>query len=122
MSNQLTASVHKVLDTQTFESGFTKRVLVLRTTGDYPKPVPFEFFKDKTTLLDNLTEGQMVTVHFNVEGSEWKEKFYPKLVGWKIDTEENGSAVIAEVAREKALNGDMANQFNEQQDGLDLPF
>ena len=102
MSNQLTASVYKVLDTQTFESGFTKRVLVLMTTGDYPKPVPFEFFKDKTALLDNLKEGQLVTVHFNVEGSEWKGKFYPKLVGWKVDAEQDGNAVIANEAREKA--------------------
>jgi hypothetical protein len=102
MSNTLTAPVHKVLDTQTFESGFTKRVLVLKTTGDYPQTIPFEFFKDKTALLDNLTEGQMVTVHYNLQGSEYNGKFYCNLPAWKVDTEENGSAVIASAAREKA--------------------
>lgn len=122
MSNTLTASVHKVLETQTFESGFTKRVLVLRTTGDYPQTIPFEFTKDRTALLDNLQEGQMVTVHYDIRGNEYNGKFYCNLTAWKVDTEENGSAVIAETARDKALNGDMANQFNEQQDEDMLPF
>jgi hypothetical protein len=121
MSNTLTASVQKVLETETFKSGFTKRVLVLRTTGDYPQTIPFEFTKDRTALLDNLEEGQMVTVHYDIRGNEYNGKFYCNLTAWKVDTEENGSAVIAEAAREKALNGDMANQFNEEQDS-GLPF
>jgi len=102
MSNTLTAPVHKVLDTQTFESGFTKRVLVLKTTGDYPQTIPFEFTKDRTALLDNLQEGQIVTVHYDIRGNEYNGKFYCNLTAWKVDSEENGSAVIAEAAREKA--------------------
>jgi len=116
MSNKLTASVHKILDVQKFDSGFYKQTLVLKTQGDYPQSIPFEFFKDKTALLDNLTEGQIVTVHFNVEGSEWKGKFYPKLVGWKVDAEQDGNAVIAEAAKEKA-----AMQYDPNEES-GLPF
>lgn len=116
MSNQLTASVYKVLDTQTFESGFTKRTLVLKTTGEYPQTIPFEFVKDKTSLLDNLQDGQMVTVHYDIRGNEYKGKFYCNLQAWKIDTEQDGSAVIAEVAKEKA-----AMQYDPNEDS-GLPF
>lgn len=115
MIYKLTASVHKILDVQRFDSGFYKQTLVLKTQGDYPQTVPFEFFKDKTSLLDNLTEGQLVTVHFNVEGSEWKGKFYPKLVGWKVDDEQDGNAVIADEAKKQAQPA-----IDEPDD--DLPF
>jgi len=83
---KLTAPVYKVLDTQTFDSGFSKRTLVLKTTGDYPQTIPFEFFKDKTALLDNLEEGQVVTVYYNLQGSEYKGKFYANLNGWRVES------------------------------------
>lgn len=82
---KITAPVYKVLETQTFESGFSKRTLVLKTTGDYPQTIPFEFFKDKTGLLDNLKEGEEVTVYYNLQGSEYKGKFYANLNGWKVE-------------------------------------
>lgn len=118
----ITAPIYKILPTQTFDSGFQKRTLVLKTTGDYPQTIPFEFVKDRTSLLDNLKEGQTVTVHYDIRGNEYNGKFYSSLQAWKVDAEENGSAVIANAAKEKALNGDMANQFNEQQDEDMLPF
>lgn len=115
----LTAPIHAILDTQEFDSGFRKRVLVLKTTGDYPQTIPFEFTKERCDALDKLTEGQIVTVHYDLRGNEYNGRYYVNLSAWKFDAEENGSAVIANAAKEKALNGDMANQFNED---MGLPF
>ena len=115
MSQTLTATVYRVMETQTFESGFQKRVLVLETTGDYTQTIPFEFIKEKTTLLDNLEEGQIVTVHYNLRGSEYNGRFFCNLQGWKIDTEQDGSAVIANAARNSATPQPI------EEDG-DLPF
>ena len=114
---KLTAPVYKILDTQTFDSGFSKRTLVLKTTGDYPQTIPFEFFKDKTALLDNLEEGQIVTVHYNLQGSEYKGKFYANLNGWKVDAEQDGNAVIANEARKQAQPA-----IDEPKDLDSLPF
>lgn len=113
---KITAPVYKVLETQTFESGFSKRTLVLKTTGDYPQTIPFEFFKDKTGLLDNLKEGEEVTVYFNPLGNEYKGKFYSTLNGWRVEAAQDGNAVIAEAAKEKA-----AMQYDPNEES-GLPF
>jgi hypothetical protein len=102
MSNKITAPVYKVLETQTFDSGFTKRTLVLKTTGDYPQTIPFDFLKDNVNKLDNIAEGQLVTVSYDLRGNEYKGKFYVNLVGWKIDATEDGNDVTAQAARDKA--------------------
>jgi len=115
MSNTLTAPIHKILDVQTFDSGFYKQTLVLKTQGDYPQTIPFEFFKDKTALLENLKEGQLVTVHFDVRGNEYKGKFYSSLQGWKVDAEQDGNSVIANEAKKQAQPA-----IDEPDD--DLPF
>ena len=81
----LTGKVYKVLPLQTFHSGFTKRVAVIETEGEYPQKLPIEFLKDRTVMLDNITEGQLVTVDYDLRGSEWNDKFFLSAVAWKID-------------------------------------
>lgn len=104
----LTGKVYKVLPLQTFESGFTKRVAVIETDGEYPQKLPIEFLKDRTVMLDNITEGQLVTVEYDLRGSEWNDKFFLSAVAWKIDAKTSPSTEVK-------LNGDMAQQFNEEQ-------
>jgi hypothetical protein len=77
--------VETVLPLETFDSGFTKRVLVINTGGDYPQTVPVEFVKDKTEVLTGLTKGQAVTAHINIRGNEYNGKYYCNLGGWKLD-------------------------------------
>lgn len=112
----ITAPVYKVLETQTFESGFQKRTIVLKTQGDYPQTIPFDFVKDKVSMLDNIEEGQMATIEYDIRGNEYNGKFYVSLQGWKIDVTEDSNELIAQAAREKARTHD------EIDDGLDLPF
>jgi hypothetical protein len=118
----ITAPIEVIQETQEFESGFRKRVLVLKTTGEYPQLLPFEFTKERCDALNALKVGQTVTVHYDLRGNEYNGRYYVNLSAWKFDAEENGSVVIANAAREKALNGDMANQFNEDSEGDILPF
>lgn len=67
------------------QNGFTKRLLVVETEGQYPKKIPIDFVKDKTTLLDNITIGQEVKVSINLRGSEGNGRWYPQIQGWKIE-------------------------------------
>ena len=121
MNFELKGTLKVINDTVTFDSGFQKREFVVTTEGEYPQDIKLEFTKEKTQLLNTAKVGDSVNVAFNLRGNEFKGKYYVNLQAWKIDYD-NGSAQIASEARQKVLSGDMANQFNEEQEGLDLPF
>lgn len=87
MSYDINGQVKKVMDLQTFDSGFTKREFVITTADQYPQDVKFETVRDKTALVDVLNEGDQVTVSFDVRGNAFKDKFYVNLNCWKIATE-----------------------------------
>jgi hypothetical protein len=73
-------------ETETFgEKGFKKRQLVIKTDSQYPQSIPIDFTQDKCIILNNYAVGQFVTVSINVQGSEWKGKYYVNLQAWKID-------------------------------------
>jgi hypothetical protein len=112
----ITAPIEVIQETQEFESGFRKRVLVLKTTGEYPQLLPFEFTKERCDALNALKVGQTVTVHYDLRGNEYNGRYYVNLSAWKFDAEENGNAVIANAAREKAQRRDELPDFE------DAPF
>ena len=115
MSDSITISgnVETVLPLQEFPSGFSKRVLVINTGGDYPQTIPVEFTKDKTSLLDGLSEGQEVTAFVNLRGNEYNGKYYANIQGWKLDADTASSAPAQEPAA--ATTHDLAGQD-------DIPF
>lgn len=67
------------------QNGFTKRLLVIEIEGQYPQKIPIDFVKDKTSLLDNISIGQTVTVSINLKGSESNGKWFAQIQGWKIE-------------------------------------
>ncbi|MGB0992923.1 MAG: DUF3127 domain-containing protein [Akkermansiaceae bacterium] len=82
---EATGKLKVIFETQSFPSGFTKREFVL-TTGDenYPQDIKFELIKDKCEWLDKFSQGQDVTVNFDIRGNEYKGKYYVNLNCWKI--------------------------------------
>ena len=68
MELKLIGKVKLILDLQSWDSGFTKREFVITTNEQYPQDVKLECIKDKTSLLDGLSEGDDVEVSFNVNG------------------------------------------------------
>ena len=81
---KLEGTIKLINDTETFYSGFTKRVIVLTTKEQYPQEVAIDFVRDKTTILDSYKVGDEVTVAINIRGNEYKGKYYVNLTGWKI--------------------------------------
>jgi len=86
--------VHKVGQTIIVSEKFSKRELVMVDNSDanYPQYVSFEFTQDKTSLLDNVMEGQEIELSFNLKGREWTSpagdvKYFNTLQGWKIEGE-----------------------------------
>ena len=82
-------------ETQTFDSGFSKRQLVLTTLEQYPQDLAIEFVKDKTAVLDIFTAGDTVEVAINLRGNEYNGKYYVNLQGWKINKEGKEQQVAA---------------------------
>ena len=87
MAYDLTGKIKLIQDPKTFDSGFTKReMVVIVEDGKYPQEINIEFVQDKAALLDTLQPGQEVTVTFDIRGREYKGRYFNNLQGWKIVT------------------------------------
>lgn len=87
--------VKVIRQTQQVSDKFSKREFVVTDSSDdkYPQDIMFELTQDKTSLLDNVMEGQEVEVSFNLRGREWISpsgdvKFFNTLNAFRIDTNE----------------------------------
>lgn len=93
MAYELTGKVKLIQAAQTFDSGFTKREMVVTVSdGKYPQEINLEFVQDKVRLLDNLEIGQEVTVTFDIRGREYNGRYFNNLQGWKIATSQDETA------------------------------
>ncbi len=88
MAYELTGKIKLLQEPKTFDSGFTKReMVVVVEDGKYPQEINLEFVQDKVALLDDLQPGQTVTVSFDIRGREYNGRYFNNLQGWKIVTE-----------------------------------
>lgn len=104
----VTGTIKLIESTQTFDSGFTKRLMVITTKEQYPQDLPIEFIKDKTSLLDKLNVGKVVEVSINLRGSEYNGRYYASITGWKVD-----------IVEDKI---DVTDLETVEEDSSDLPF
>ena len=97
MAYDLTGKIKLIQDPKTFDSGFTKReMVVIVEDGKYPQEINIEFLQDKAALLESLQPGQEVTVTFDIRGREYKGRYFNNLQGWKIVTLENDPSLAAQ--------------------------
>ena len=93
----LLGTIHKIFDEQKISDTFVKREFVIRTdTEKYPQLVKFELYQDKINMLMDKKEGQQVTVHFNIRGREWEDKFFVSLSCWKINMEQDAISPLSD--------------------------
>ncbi len=93
---EISGTIKKVFDEQTFGSGFNKREFVLTTeAGRFPQDLKFECVKDKVSLVEGLEPGAKVKVFFDLRGREWKDNYYVNLNAWKIEAEGAGASPAA---------------------------
>ena len=81
----ISGTVETCLPLETFDSGFSKRVLVINTGGDYPQLLPVEFVKDAADLLTGLRKNDQVTAWINLRGREWNGKYFCNIQGWRLE-------------------------------------
>ena len=78
---------------------FKKREFIVEFAENpqYPEFIKFELIQDKCDLVDNLSVGQEVEVHFNLRGRKWTDpkgevKYFNSLQAWRIDPVASGAA------------------------------
>lgn len=127
---ELQGNVKKIFDIQTFPSGFQKREMILLTQEQYPQPISIEFLSEKISLLDTISEGEVVKVGINIRGREWvnpqgETKYFNSITAWRLEkVQDGGSAamptqpVYNEAPAQTATSN--TNVFEDEDD--DLPF
>ncbi len=91
---EYTGVVEKILPTQTFASGFSKRDIVLTddvgTETKWPNHIAFTFKKDAASVLEKVQEKQRVKIRFAIDGREWTNpqgqvKYFTDLTGLNLE-------------------------------------
>ena len=98
-------AVKVINETQTWDSGFKKREIVITTDDQYPQDVKFEFLKDSVNLLDGVKIGDSAVVSFTIRGNEYQGKYYVNLTANGIKV--NGETKKAEVVTQDSSDDDI---------------
>lgn len=97
MAYELSGKIKLLQEPRTFDSGFTKReMVVIVEDGKYPQEINLEFVQDKVALLDSLQPGQEVTVTFDIRGREYNGRYFNNLQGWKVVTHDQATGDSSE--------------------------
>ncbi len=98
---EMVGTVKQIMDEQTFPSGFSKREFVITSEDEYPQPVRFVLFKEKSKMLDAIRSGERIKVSFGIKGNEYNGRFYVDLNAFKIEQMDvDGSSVEYDGAQE----------------------
>jgi len=117
---ELEGRIIKVMDTQSFDSGFTKREFVVNTYKEnYPQDIKFEVYKEKCEALDSFVAGDGVKVEFNLRGNEYNGKYYVNLQAWKIEKQAAEVDAALASAPQEIASPSMADMPDSPDD---LPF
>lgn len=88
---QLHVTIYKINDTQAVSEKFKKRefIVEIEKQTPYPQFIKIEVTQDKTEMLDKFSEGQEVSVDFNLRGLLFNgnngEQCFTTLQAWKVE-------------------------------------
>lgn len=85
MSLQLLGKITHIGDRETKSDTFTIRGLHIKTIEKYPQPVAMQLTQDRCDVLDDFSEGDVVTVHFDIAGHVWNDRIINNMNVWKIE-------------------------------------
>lgn len=87
---ELTGKITHVLEEKSGTSArgeWRKQEYVIEIPGDYPKQVCFMVWGDRIDQL-KITEGETLTVHFDLESREYNGRWYTDVKVWRVDRSE----------------------------------
>jgi hypothetical protein len=92
---------------------------VVTTEDRFPQDIKLDCLKEKGEILNGVKEGDRVTVHFDIRGREWNERYFVDLAAWKIEAGE-GSDAPAPAKSEQAVPAEDPGDYG--MDDEDIPF
>lgn len=120
MAYQLTGSIKKIFDTQTFPSGFSKREFVVSAQdGSFVQDIKFDCLKEKAEILGDVSEGDEVTVHFDIGGREYNGRYFVNLNAWRLEKGNAGGGGGAATKDEPPLPEDTTDYGKDEEE---IPF
>ncbi|MEM1173714.1 MAG: DUF3127 domain-containing protein [Pseudomonadota bacterium] len=87
---ELTGKITHVLPEKSGTSArgeWRKQEYVVEIPGDYPKSVCFMAWGDKIDQF-KITEGESLTVHFDLESREYNGRWYTDVKVWRVERPE----------------------------------
>jgi len=125
MAYQAEGVLHKVFDTEQKSDKFRTREFILEISeSQYPQLIKFQLTQDKCEIIDDYSAGDVLTIHFDLRGREWNERFFTNLQCWKIETA-SGTSSESESPVDRAPSPTKQPTANAQQnafDDEDIPF
>jgi hypothetical protein len=121
---ELSGKISKILPLQSGQGKngiWKKQDYVLEYGDQYPKLLCFNLWGDKIDQFA-VSEGENVTVHFDVESREFNGKYYTDVKAWKIDRGNNNSVASSNTSDKKSEFGVPAPDFLVADEKDDLPF
>lgn len=121
MSFEVEGKLHKKFDTESKTASFQAREFVIEVDGNYPQFVKFQLVQDKCDLIDNMEEGEVIKVHFDLRGREWNGKYFTNLNAWRV---EKAQAAESQPAPESGADASFPSAGDEPPTEADddLPF
>jgi len=93
MGYKASGRLHKVFDTEQKSASFQAREFVIEVAdGKFPQMVKFQLTQDKCAIIDDYSEGDEITVEFDLRGREWNERYFTNLNAWRISRAEAGDS------------------------------
>ena len=91
MAYKAEGKLHKIYDTEQKSASFQAREFVIEMQdGQYPQMVKFQLVQDKCNLVDGYSEGEDVSIDFDLRGREWNGKYFTNLQAWRIGRADGG--------------------------------
>lgn len=85
---KIRVEIKEIWQTETFASGFEKRIAVVQSIEQFPQIYKMEFTQNNVNLLDEFNSGELVYIKFNIKGNkitkENKDMYFQSLNAWKI--------------------------------------
>lgn len=91
---ELAGKITHVLEEKSGNSArgpWRKQEYVIEIPGDYPKQVCFMVWGDKIDQL-KITQGEELTVHFDLESREYNGRWYTDVKAWRVDRSQGQAA------------------------------
>ncbi len=88
MSLQVKGKLIQKLPTESGEGRngrWEKQQFVIETDEQFPKKMCIMLWGDKVSMLEKVTEGDVLTVSINIESREYNSRWYTDIKAWRIE-------------------------------------